>query len=37
MGVLIDLTGGFTAALAVLLVAGAAQAAAIVAIGDRPA
>jgi CP family cyanate transporter-like MFS transporter len=37
MGALIDLTGGFPAALAVLLVAGAVQAGAIVAIGDRPA
>lgn len=37
MGVLIDLTGGFPAALAVLLLAGALQAFAIVKIGDRPA
>ncbi|WP_308257730.1 MFS transporter [Pseudonocardia lacus] len=36
MGVLIDLTGGFTVALAVLLVFGALQAGAVVAIGDRP-
>jgi CP family cyanate transporter-like MFS transporter len=36
MGLLIDLTGGFPAALAVLLVAGALQAFAIWRIGDRP-
>jgi CP family cyanate transporter-like MFS transporter len=36
MGVLIDLTGGFSAALAVLLGAGALQAWAIWRIGDRP-
>ncbi|MCO1657561.1 MFS transporter [Pseudonocardia humida] len=36
MGVLIDLTAGFAAALAVLLVAGAVQGAGIIAIGDRP-
>jgi len=36
MGVLIDLTGGFTAALAVLLVAGLVQGGGVLAIGDRP-
>jgi MFS transporter, CP family, cyanate transporter len=36
MGVLVDLTGGYAAALSVLLVAGAVQAGAVVAIGDRP-
>lgn len=36
MGVLIDLTGGFTPAIAVLLAAGALQAGAIARIGDRP-
>jgi MFS transporter, CP family, cyanate transporter len=36
MGLLIDLTGGFPAAIAVLLVAGALQAFAIWRIGDRP-
>jgi CP family cyanate transporter-like MFS transporter len=36
MGVLIDATGGFSAALAVLLVAGAVQAVGIGLIGDRP-
>lgn len=36
MGVLIDLTGGYTAAAAVLLAAAAAQAFAITRIGDRP-
>ena len=36
MGVLIDVTGGFPAAIGVLLVAGALQACAIVRIGDRP-
>jgi MFS transporter, CP family, cyanate transporter len=36
MGVLIDLTGGFTVALVVLLVAGAVQAVGIGLIGDRP-
>lgn len=36
MGVLIDVTGGFAAAIAVLLAAAALQAAAIVRIGDRP-
>ena len=35
MGVLIDATGGYTAAIAVLLVAGAVQAVAIRQIGDR--
>jgi hypothetical protein len=34
--VLIDLTGGFPAALAVLLVAGGVQGVAIALIGDRP-
>lgn len=37
MGVLIDLTGGFPAAIAVLLVAGALQAGAIIRIGDPAA
>jgi CP family cyanate transporter-like MFS transporter len=37
MGVLIDLTGGFSAALVVLLAAGAVQAIGIALIGDRPA
>lgn len=36
MGVLIDLTGGYPVALAVLLLAGAVQGVAIVRIGDRP-
>jgi CP family cyanate transporter-like MFS transporter len=36
MGVLIDVTGGYPAAIAVLLAAGALQAAAIWQIGDRP-
>ncbi len=36
MGVLVDLTGGFGAAITVLLAAGAVQAAAIGWIGDRP-
>jgi CP family cyanate transporter-like MFS transporter len=36
MGVLIDLTGGYVAAIVVLLVAGAVQALAIWRIGDRP-
>ena len=36
MGVLVDLTGGFTAAIGVLLLAGALQATAIWRIGDRP-
>jgi MFS transporter, CP family, cyanate transporter len=36
MGVLIDLTGGFSAALVVLLAAGAVQAVGIALIGDRP-
>jgi MFS transporter, CP family, cyanate transporter len=36
MGLLVDLTGGFPAAIAVLLVAGALQAFAIWRIGDRP-
>lgn len=36
MGLLIDLTGGFRAAIGVLLVAAALQAFAIVRIGDRP-
>jgi MFS transporter, CP family, cyanate transporter len=35
MGVLIDVTGGFTAAIAVLIVAGVVQGCAILAIGDR--
>ena len=35
MGVLIDVTGGFTAAIALLLLAGLVQGAAILAIGDR--
>jgi CP family cyanate transporter-like MFS transporter len=37
MGVLIDVTGGYVAAVAVLLVAGALQGYAILRIGDRPA
>jgi CP family cyanate transporter-like MFS transporter len=37
MGVLIDLTGGYPVALAVLLLAGALQGFAILRIGDRPA
>jgi CP family cyanate transporter-like MFS transporter len=37
MGLLIDATGGYTAAIAVLLAAGAVQAAAIWRIGDRAA
>jgi CP family cyanate transporter-like MFS transporter len=37
MGVLIDLTGGFPVAMAVLLVAGGVQAVGIGLIGDRPA
>jgi CP family cyanate transporter-like MFS transporter len=36
MGVLIDLTGGFAVALALLLVLGAVQGGAIIVIGDRP-
>jgi CP family cyanate transporter-like MFS transporter len=36
MGVLIDITGGYAAAIGVLLAAGAVQAAAIWRIGDRP-
>jgi MFS transporter, CP family, cyanate transporter len=36
MGVLIDITGGYSAAIGVLLAAGAVQAAAIWRIGDRP-
>ena len=36
MGVLIDLTGGYPVALAVLLLAGALQGFAILRIGDRP-
>jgi CP family cyanate transporter-like MFS transporter len=36
MGLLIDATGGYTAAIAVLLAAGAVQAVAIWRIGDRP-
>ena len=36
MGLLVDVTGGFPAAIAVLLAAGTVQAAAIVGIGDRP-
>jgi CP family cyanate transporter-like MFS transporter len=35
MGVLIDMTGGFTAAIALLLLAGLVQGGAILAIGDR--
>jgi CP family cyanate transporter-like MFS transporter len=36
MGLLIDATGGYTAAITVLLAAGAVQAAAIWRIGDGP-
>jgi CP family cyanate transporter-like MFS transporter len=35
MGVLIDMTGGFSAAIALLLLAGLVQGGAILAIGDR--
>jgi len=37
MGLLIDATGGYPAAIAVLLAAAAVQTFAIVRIGDRPA
>ena len=37
MGLLIDATGGYPAAIAVLLAAAVVQAFAIVRIGDRPA